>query len=134
MWSRASSGDMVDGDSGRNECEPDGTLRAHRYPSLLRQTTEPSFIRRALRRLAQAPPLPAAPPLAATARGFCARHGQSLPPLDRLIALADLYGLTPAALLARHATAVSLIAAIDRAEEAAIARLAALLHASDNGL
>ena len=61
-------------------------------------------------------------------------NGVSLPPLDRLIALADLYGLTPAALLARHAAAVPLIAAIDRAEEDAITRLAALLDASDDGL
>jgi hypothetical protein len=50
------------------------------------------------------------------------------------MALAELYGLTPAALLARNAAAVPLIAAIDRAEEAAIARLAALLDASDDGL
>jgi transcriptional regulator with XRE-family HTH domain len=61
-------------------------------------------------------------------------NGESLPPLDRLIALADLYGLTPAALLARHAATVPLIAAIDRAEEDGIARLAALLDASDDGL
>ena len=67
-------------------------------------------------------------------RWIPARHSQSLPPLDRLIALAELYGLTPAALLAQHTTAVWLIAAIDRAEEAVIARLAALLDASDNGL
>lgn len=54
-------------------------------------------------------------------------NGESLPPLDRLIALADLYGLTAAALLARHAAAISLIAAIDQAESQAIARLSALL-------
>ena len=60
-------------------------------------------------------------------------NGQPLPPLDRLIALAELYGLTPAALLARNAVAVPLIAAVDRAEEAAIARLAALLDASGEG-
>ena len=59
-------------------------------------------------------------------------NGQSLPPLDRLMALADLYELTPAALLARNAVAVPLIAVIDHAEEAAIARLAALLDASDD--
>ena len=61
-------------------------------------------------------------------------NGQSLPPLDRLIALAELYDVTPAALLARNAVAVPLIAAIDRAEEEAIASLAALLDASDDGL
>jgi hypothetical protein len=57
-------------------------------------------------------------------------NGVSLPPLDRLIALAELYGLTPAALLARNAVAIPVIAALDRAEEAAIASLAALLDAS----
>jgi transcriptional regulator with XRE-family HTH domain len=56
-------------------------------------------------------------------------NGDSLPPLDRLIALADLYGLTPAALLAQQAVAVPLIAAIDRAEAETIRRLAALLDA-----
>ena len=61
----------------------------------------------------------------------CEENEASLPPLDRLIALAELYGLTPAALLARHAAAMSLIAAIDRAEEAAIASLAALLDAEE---
>jgi len=55
-------------------------------------------------------------------------NGESLPPLDRLIALADLYGLTAAALLARHTAAISLIAAIDQAESQAIARLSALLN------
>jgi len=60
-------------------------------------------------------------------------NGVSLPPLDRLMALAELYDVTPAALLARHAAAVSLITAIDRAEEAALASLAALLDASDDG-
>jgi transcriptional regulator with XRE-family HTH domain len=54
-------------------------------------------------------------------------NGESLPPLDRVIALADLYGLTPAALLARHAAAVPIINAIDQAEVGAIARLGALL-------
>jgi hypothetical protein len=51
-------------------------------------------------------------------------NDQSPSPLDRLLALADVYELTPAALLA----------AIDRAEAAAIASLAALLHAGDAGL
>jgi transcriptional regulator with XRE-family HTH domain len=58
-------------------------------------------------------------------------NGESLPPLDRLITLAGLYGLTPAALLAQHAVAVPLIAAIDRADADTITRLAALLDASD---
>ena len=54
-------------------------------------------------------------------------NGASLPPLDRLIALAEIYGLTPSALLARHAAAVPIIAAIDQAEVSQIARLKALL-------
>jgi transcriptional regulator with XRE-family HTH domain len=58
-------------------------------------------------------------------------NGDSLPPLDRLIALAGLYGLTPAALLAQQTVAVPLIAAIDRAEAEMITRLAALLDAPD---
>ena len=40
-------------------------------------------------------------------------NGELLPPLDCLIALADIYRLTPAALLARHAAAISVIAATD---------------------
>lgn len=59
-------------------------------------------------------------------------NGESLPPLDRLIALAGIYELTPAALLARHAAAVSIIAAIDRAEAGTIARLGALLDDPDS--
>ena len=59
-------------------------------------------------------------------------NSESLPPLDRLIALADIYGLTPAALLARHAAAVSVIAAIDQAEAGTIARLGALLDNPDS--
>ncbi len=59
-------------------------------------------------------------------------NGESLPPLDRLIALADIYRLTPAALLARHAAAVQIIAAIDQAEAGAIARLGALLDDPDS--
>jgi transcriptional regulator with XRE-family HTH domain len=54
-------------------------------------------------------------------------NSESLPPLDRLIALADLYGITPAALLARHAAAVPIIAAIDQAEASALVRLGTLL-------
>jgi transcriptional regulator with XRE-family HTH domain len=59
-------------------------------------------------------------------------NAESLPPLDRLITLADIYGLTPAALLARHAAAVSVIAAIDQAEAGTIARLAGLLDDPDS--
>ena len=58
-------------------------------------------------------------------------NSESLPPLDRLIALADVYGLTPAALLARHAAGISVSAAIDQAEAGAIARLRALLDDPD---
>jgi transcriptional regulator with XRE-family HTH domain len=39
-------------------------------------------------------------------------NGVSLPPLDRLIALAELYDVTPTALLARNAAAVPLLAAL----------------------
>jgi transcriptional regulator with XRE-family HTH domain len=59
-------------------------------------------------------------------------NGDSLPPLDRLITLADIYGLTPAALLARHAAGISVIAAIDQAEAGTIARLGALLDDPDS--
>lgn len=60
-------------------------------------------------------------------------NGESLPPLDRVIALADLYNLTPAALLARHAAAIPIIATIDQADTNAIARLEALLAERDEG-
>ncbi len=43
-------------------------------------------------------------------------NAQSIPPLERLITLADLYGMTLAALLASTDEAVALIAAIDRAD------------------
>jgi transcriptional regulator with XRE-family HTH domain len=59
-------------------------------------------------------------------------NGESLPPLDRLITLADIYGLTPAALLARHAAGITVIAAIDQAEAGTIARLGALLDDPDS--
>jgi transcriptional regulator with XRE-family HTH domain len=59
-------------------------------------------------------------------------NSESLPPLDRLIVLADLYGITPAALLARQAAAVPIIAAIDQAEAGALARLAVLLDGPDS--
>ena len=53
-------------------------------------------------------------------------------PLDCLIALADIYGLTPAALLARHTAAISIIAATDQAEAGTIARLGTLLDNPDS--
>ena len=59
-------------------------------------------------------------------------NGESLPPLDRLITLAEIYGLTPAALLARHAAGITVIAAIDQAEAGTIARLGALLDDPDS--
>jgi len=58
-------------------------------------------------------------------------NGETLPPLDRLIALAEISHLTPAALLARHTAAVPLIAAIDQAEAGAIARLSQVLDDID---
>lgn len=42
-------------------------------------------------------------------------NAQASPPLDRLIALADLYNTSPTALLASTDAAVALIAAIDQA-------------------
>jgi transcriptional regulator with XRE-family HTH domain len=53
--------------------------------------------------------------------------GASLPPLDRLIALADLYGLTAAALLAQQDAAVPVIVAIDQAEEGELSQILARL-------
>jgi transcriptional regulator with XRE-family HTH domain len=50
-------------------------------------------------------------------------NAQSIPPLERLIMLADLYGITPAALLANTDAAVSLIAAIDRADARTLTQL-----------
>lgn len=55
-------------------------------------------------------------------------RGDSLPPLNRLIALALAYDTTPAALLAQEASAAPLIAAIDRADAAVVAKLQALLR------
>src|SRR5687768_14565999 len=54
-------------------------------------------------------------------------NAQASPPLDRLVALADLYGTTPAALLASSDAAAPLIAAIDQADSATLARLAEAL-------
>jgi hypothetical protein len=54
-------------------------------------------------------------------------NSQALPPLDRLIALAACYGTTPAALLASTAVHMPLIARIDQADDATLARLAAAL-------
>jgi transcriptional regulator with XRE-family HTH domain len=50
-------------------------------------------------------------------------NAQSIPPLDRLIALADLYGSTPAALLASTDDAIPLILAIDQADARTLTQL-----------
>lgn len=54
-------------------------------------------------------------------------NAQTAPPLDRIIAMAERYGTTPAALLARSDAAALLIATIDRADEATLSRLLAAL-------
>jgi transcriptional regulator with XRE-family HTH domain len=54
-------------------------------------------------------------------------NGRALPPLDRLITLALCYGTTPAALLAGTSERMPLIARIDQADAATLARLAAAL-------
>lgn len=54
-------------------------------------------------------------------------NARAAPPLERLIALAALYGTTPAALLAQADAAVALIAAIDQADDALLGRLAEAL-------
>ena len=56
-------------------------------------------------------------------------NAQAAPPLERLIALAALYGTTPAALLAQSDAAVELIAAIEQADSSTLARLLAALGA-----
>lgn len=55
-------------------------------------------------------------------------NGTVAPPLDRLQHLAHTYGTTPAALLAEHKEAMPVIAAIDQADSARLAALAALLE------
>src|SRR5262245_46154206 len=50
------------------------------------------------------------------------------PSLDRLDALARIYGLTSASLLAEQDAAVPLLATIDQANPAQLAELAHLLH------
>ncbi|NTV65986.1 MAG: hypothetical protein HGA65_20970, partial [Oscillochloris sp.] len=50
-------------------------------------------------------------------------NAQSIPPLERLISLADLYGTTPAALLASTDAAVPLIATIDQADAGTLTQL-----------
>lgn len=49
--------------------------------------------------------------------------GQSMPPPDRLAALASVYGTTPAALLAQYEAVMPVLAAIDRAGPRAAAIL-----------
>jgi transcriptional regulator with XRE-family HTH domain len=56
-------------------------------------------------------------------------NAQAAPPLERLIALADLYGASPAALLATTDAAMPLLALIDRADAATLARLMEALEA-----
>ena len=50
------------------------------------------------------------------------------PSFDRLDALARIYGLTPAALLAEHDETVPLLAAIDQANAALLAQLMQVLE------
>ncbi len=50
-------------------------------------------------------------------------NGTAQPPLDRLAALATVYGTTPAALLAVRDDAAPVIAVLDQADAAVIARL-----------
>ena len=57
-------------------------------------------------------------------------NAQSIPPLDRLIALADLYGSSPAALLASTDAAAPLIAAIDQADAHTLAQLEQAMSAA----
>lgn len=57
-------------------------------------------------------------------------NAQSIPPLDRLIALADLYGSTPAALLASTDDAVALIAVIDQADAQTLSQLEQAMSAA----
>jgi len=57
-------------------------------------------------------------------------RGQTYPPLDRLLALADTYGTTAAALLALRSEAMPLIAVIDQADAQVLAQLATALDSS----
>jgi transcriptional regulator with XRE-family HTH domain len=50
-------------------------------------------------------------------------NGQSMPPPDRLAALATIYGTTPAALLAQYEGVMPVLAAIDQAGPRAAAIL-----------
>ena len=59
-------------------------------------------------------------------------NAQSIPPLDRLIALAELYGSTPAALLASTDEAASLIAAIDQADLHTLSQLEQAMSVAHN--
>lgn len=55
-------------------------------------------------------------------------NGQSLPPLDRLIALAAIYGTTPSALLASNEAVMPLITAIEQADAALLTQLITALE------
>jgi transcriptional regulator with XRE-family HTH domain len=55
-------------------------------------------------------------------------NGTVVPSIDRLQALAQLYGLTPAALLVEHDAAITLFAMLDRADVNQIERLAQMLR------
>lgn len=58
-------------------------------------------------------------------------NAQATPPLERLIALAHLYGTTPAALLSHTDAAIPLIAAIEQADAATLSRLVEALQTTD---
>ena len=57
-------------------------------------------------------------------------NAQATPPLERLIALAAIYGTTPAALLAYTDAAMPVIAAIDQADDIMLSRLIAALDST----
>ena len=55
-------------------------------------------------------------------------NGTIAPSIDRLQSLAQLYGLTPAALLVEHDEAIPLFAMLDRADVSEIERLVQILR------
>ena len=55
-------------------------------------------------------------------------NGTIAPSIDRLQSLAQLYGLTPAALLVEHDVAIPLFAMLDRADVREIERLVQILR------
>jgi transcriptional regulator with XRE-family HTH domain len=55
-------------------------------------------------------------------------NGTIVPSIDRLQSLAQLYGLTPAALLVEHDAAIPLFAMLDRADVSEIERLVQVLR------